>query len=83
MYRDYQAKVKAIAAHNLLALLRGETEEILTLTLDFDEDHLLTYLNSQQIQAKTPAIRAFYQDMLKDTFNRLMKTSAIASSSGT
>lgn len=79
MYRDYQAKVKAIAAHNLLALLRGETEEIITLTLDFDEDHLLTYLNSQQIQAKTPAIRAFYQDMLKDTFNRLMKTSAIAS----
>ena len=79
MYRDYQARVKAIAAHNLLALLRGETEEILTLTLDFDEDHLLTYLNSQQIQAKTPAIRAFYQDMLKDTFNRLMKTSAIAS----
>ena len=79
MYRDYQARVKAIAAHNLLALLRGETEEIITLTLDFDEDHLLTYLNSQQIQAKTPAIRAFYQDMLKDTFNRLMKTSAIAS----
>lgn len=79
MYRDYQAKVKAIAAHNLLALLRGETEEILTLTLDFDEDHLLTYLDSQQIQAKTPAIRVFYQDMLKDSFNRLMKTSAIAS----
>jgi uncharacterized protein len=79
MYRDYQARVKAIAAHNLLALLRGETEEILTLTLDFDEDHLLTYLDSQQIQAKTPAIRVFYQDMLKDAFNRLMKTSAIAS----
>ena len=79
MYRDYQARVKAIAAHNLLALLRGETEEIITLTLDFDEDHLLTYLGSQQIQAKTPVIRAFYQDMLKDTFNRLMKTSAIAS----
>ncbi len=79
MYRDYQAKVKAIAAHNLLALLRGETEEILTLTLDFDEDYLLTYLDSQQIQARTPAIRQFYQDMLKDTFNRLMKTSAIAS----
>ncbi len=79
MYRDYQARVKAIAAHNLLAILRGETEEILTLTLGFDEDHVLTYLNSQQIQARTPAIRAFYQDMLKDTFNRLMKTSAITS----
>ncbi|MFM7886676.1 MAG: Tex-like N-terminal domain-containing protein, partial [Pseudanabaena sp.] len=79
MYRDYQAKVKAIAPHNLLALLRGEAEEILTLNLDFDEDHVLDYLESQQIRAKTPAIREFYQDMLKDAFNRLIKASVIAS----
>jgi uncharacterized protein len=79
MYRNYQAKVKAIAPHNLLAILRGETEEILSLTLDFDEDHLLDYLEAQQIRAKTPAVRQFYQDMLKDAFNRLIKTSAIAS----
>ncbi|MBD2177758.1 RNA-binding transcriptional accessory protein [Pseudanabaena sp. FACHB-1998] len=78
MYRDYQAKVKAIAPHNLLALLRGEAEKILSLSLDFDEDHLLTYLESQQIKAKSPAIRQFYQEMLKDAFNRLMKASAIA-----
>jgi len=79
MYRNYQAKVKAIASHNLLALLRGETEEILNLTLDFDEDYLLDYLESQQIRAKTPVVRQFYQDMLKDAFSRLIKTSAIAS----
>jgi uncharacterized protein len=79
MYRDYEAKVKAIAPHNLLALLRGETEEILTLNLDFDEDHVLTYLESQQIRAKTPSVKQFYQDMLKDAFNRLIKASAIAS----
>lgn len=79
MYRDYQAKVKAIAPHNLLALLRGETEEILTLNLEFDEDHILDYLEVQQIRAKTPAVKQFYQDMLKDAFNRLIKTSAIAS----
>ena len=78
MYRDYQAKVKAIAPHNLLALLRGEGEKILSLSLDFDEEHLLTYLEAQQIKAKSPAIRQFYQDMLKDAFNRLMKASAIA-----
>ena len=79
MYRDYQAKVKVIAPHNLLALLRGETEEILTLNLDFDEDHVLDYLEAQQIRAKTPAVKQFYQDMLKDAFNRLIKASAIAS----
>ncbi|PZV18984.1 MAG: RNA-binding transcriptional accessory protein [Pseudanabaena sp.] len=79
MYRDYQAKVKAIAPHNLLALLRGETEEILTLNLDFDEEHVLTYLEAKQIRAKTPAVKQFYQDMLKDAFSRLIKASAIAS----
>ncbi len=79
MYRDYQSKVKAIAPHNLLALLRGETEDIITLILDFDEEHVLTYLEAQQIRAKTPSVKQFYQDMLKDAFNRLIKASAIAS----
>ena len=79
MYRDYQAKVKAIAPHNLLALLRGETEDVLVLTLHFDETHLLSYLESQQIRAKNLIVKQFYQNMLKDTFSRLIKASAIAS----
>lgn len=77
MYRDYQATVKAIAPHNLLALLRGEAEDILTLNLSFDEDSVLSYLESQQIRTKIPALRLFYQQLLKDAFQRLMKTSLI------
>jgi uncharacterized protein len=79
MYRDYQAKVKAIAPHNLLALLRGEAESILTLSLDFDEEHILHYLESQEIGTKVVEVKQFYQGMLKDAFSRLMKSSAIAS----
>jgi uncharacterized protein len=79
MYRDYQAKVKAIAPHNLLALLRGETDDVLVLTLHFDETHVLSYLESQQIRAKNLTIKQFYQNMLKDAFSRLIKASAIAS----
>lgn len=78
MYRDYRTKVKAIAPHNLLALLRGETEEILNLSLEFDEDYVLTYLESAQIRTKNSTIRQFCQDMLKDAFTRLIKTSTIA-----
>jgi protein Tex len=78
MYRDYQSKVKAIAPHNLLALLRGETEEVLTLTLNFDEDPILSYLESRQILSKNPSLRQFYREMLKDAFTRLMKSSLIA-----
>ncbi len=75
MYRDYKIKVKDIAPHNMLALLRGENEKILNLELAFDESDVLAYLESQEIKTKVKAIRDFYQVMLKDAFNRLIKTS--------
>lgn len=77
MYRNYQIKVQNIAPHNMLALCRGEAEKILTFDIDFDEDFVLDYLETQEINSKVPAIRNFYQIMLKDAFNRLMKTSLI------
>ncbi|MGG6268057.1 Tex family protein [Leptolyngbya sp. AN03gr2] len=76
MYRSYQAKVKTIAPHNLLALCRGESEGILSFDLTFDEDAVQQYLENQVIRGK--AVREFYRSMLKDAFNRLMKTSIIS-----
>lgn len=76
MYRKFQAKVSAIAPHNLLALYRGETEGILDFGLDFDEDAVLNYLESE-IRSKAKSVRDFYRSMLKDAFNRLMKSSLI------
>ena len=77
MYRNYQMKVKNIAPHNLLALCRGEAEEVLSFEISFDEDMVLSYLESKEIKTKVRAIRDFYQAMLKDAFNRLMKASII------
>ncbi|GAB4189684.1 MAG: Tex family protein [Coleofasciculaceae cyanobacterium] len=75
MYRNFQAKAKDIAPHNMLALFRGENEGVLNLDLSFDEDVVQSYLESEEIRSKIPAVRNFYRDMLKDAFNRLMKTS--------
>lgn len=75
MYRNYQIKVKNIAPHNMLALSRGETEKILSFEITFDEDTVLYYLESKEIKTKVRTIRDFYQSMLKDAFNRLMKVS--------
>ncbi|MBE9213333.1 RNA-binding transcriptional accessory protein [Plectonema cf. radiosum LEGE 06105] len=77
MYRDYRMKVSNIAPHNMLALCRGDKEKILSYEIAFDEDDVLAYLESQEIRNKQPEIRKFYQQMLKDAFNRLMKTSLI------
>jgi uncharacterized protein len=78
MYRNYQIKVKNIAPHNLLALCRGEDEKILSFEVAYDEDFILGYLESQEIKTKVRNVRDFYQVMLKDSFNRLMKTSLIS-----
>ncbi|HEY9640343.1 MAG TPA: Tex family protein [Coleofasciculaceae cyanobacterium] len=78
MYHNYQAKVKAIAPHNLLALCRGEAEGILEFDLEFDEEVVLGYLESEEIHSKQRPVREFYREMLKDAFNRLMKNSLIS-----
>ncbi len=77
MYRSFSAKVRNIVPHNLLALCRGENEGILSFEISYDEDTVLSYIESQVCKTKHRPIRVFYQEMLKDAFNRLMKTSLI------
>ncbi|WP_107668712.1 Tex family protein [Cyanothece sp. BG0011] len=77
MYRDFQASVTKIAPHNVLALFRGEAEKIITLEIDFDENFVLSYLENQEIKTKNKPIKFFYQEMIKDSFNRLIKPSLL------
>ncbi|MBE9168532.1 RNA-binding transcriptional accessory protein [Pleurocapsales cyanobacterium LEGE 06147] len=77
MYRNYQYSVSKIPPHNILALYRGEAEGVLTVDITFDEAEVMSYLESQEIATKVPAIKNFYRAMLKDAFNRLLKPSLI------
>ncbi|MBD1869543.1 RNA-binding transcriptional accessory protein [Cyanobacteria bacterium FACHB-471] len=77
MYRNYQTKVKTVAPHNLLALYRGEAEGILEVALGFDQDAVLSYLESEEIRTKVKLVRDFYRAMVQDAFDRLMKNSLI------
>ena len=77
MYRDYKARVKDIAPHNMLALRRGETEGVLTFTIEFDTAVVSAYLQSQEIHTSAASVRSFYEAMLADAFERLMKTTLI------
>ena len=77
MYRNFRVNIKDIAPHNMLALLRGETEGVLNLELDFDREFILGYLADSEIRTRAKEIRNFYQEMLKDAFSRLMKNSLI------
>jgi len=77
MYREYKVRVKDIAPHNMLALRRGETEGILTFTVEFDSAFVSSYLEAQEMHAAAANVLSFYETMLADAFERLMKTTLI------
>lgn len=77
MYRNFQNKLTTIAAHNILALFRGEAEKILVVDINFDESRVMNYLESKVIDTKINGVREFYREMLKDSFNRLLKPALI------
>ncbi|MDB9312583.1 Tex family protein [Spirulina sp. CS-785/01] len=78
MYRDYRSKVTKIAPHNILALFRGESEKILNLDIEYDDQFVQSYLEEQEIHTQFPEVRQFYQKMLADAFKRLMRNSLIS-----
>jgi uncharacterized protein len=77
MYRTYSCALKDIQPHNMLALRRGEGEEILTLDVTFDEDYVLGYLERKVVRTRSAEIFTFYKTMLADAFARLMKHTLI------
>ncbi len=73
MYRNFTRKLSKIASHNILALYRGEGEKILSLDVDFEEERAINYVEAKIIKTKNSDIRQFYQETIKDSFNRLLK----------
>ncbi len=77
MYRDYRVRVKDIQPHNMLALRRGEKENIVTFDFELDSGFIQSFLESREILASDPGVRGLYQAVLKDAFERLMRTTLI------
>lgn len=75
-YYDFAEPVKTIAAHRLMALRRGEKEEILKVTLDFEPEAPISIIESRIIKPKaSDAVRALLKDCVADAFNRLLAPS--------
>ncbi len=75
IYRNFEMPVKSISAHAMLALRRGENEDVLSLDIKFDESYILNYFNWKLILTKEPNIEDFFKNLIKDSFNRLIKAS--------
>lgn len=72
MYYEFQDKIKYIKHYRVLALNRGESEKILTVSLDMDNEAIETYLESKLIKNKDSYVTDLVKNSIKDSLKRLI-----------
>ena len=74
MYYDFSESVKHIKPHRVLAINRGENEKILSVSIDVNDEDILSYLESKLIKKESP-VKEYVVDAIKDSYKRLIKPS--------
>lgn len=78
MYRNFSAPVKSITAHNMLAIRRGEAEDIIKIDFKYDDVKIMDYLTKKEIHTSDNNLYDLFKNTIKDAFTRLMKISLIS-----
>lgn len=73
-YFDMEEPLKKIPSHRLLAIVRGEREGFLRLSISPDDDHAVEQLERIFIRGNSPS-RPIVEDAVKDSYKRLLKPS--------
>ena len=74
MYYEYSENIKYIKPHRVLAINRGENEKILSVSIDVNNDEILSYLESKIIKKDSP-VKEYVIDAIKDSYKRLINPS--------
>ena len=74
MYYEYTENIKYIKPHRVLAMNRGENEKILSVSIEVNNDEILSYLESKLIKKDSP-VKEYVIDAIKDSYKRLINPS--------
>ena len=72
MYYDYEEKIKYIKPHRVLAINRGENEDILSVNISVDNDYIIGFLESKLIKDKEVESASIVSEAIKDSYKRLI-----------
>ena len=72
MYYEYQLDIKKLKSHNILAINRGEDKDVLSVSIEIDNDRTINYLNSKIIKNEESFATPIVKDAIVDSFNRLI-----------
>ncbi|WP_153556106.1 Tex family protein [Roseimaritima sediminicola] len=71
-YIDRRENARRIPSHRLLAMLRGEAEGVLKVSLELPDEQLLGELKPQLVPSRDCAFRRELLDTVDDCYNRLL-----------
>ncbi len=76
MYYNYQEPVKKLPPHRILAINRGEREEVLRISLDTPVDRIHEHMRRKLLRGGTAApITALLETVIEDAYKRLIAPS--------
>ena len=74
-YYDFSEPVSKITGYRVLALNRGESEKVLSVSVEAPEEEILKYLESQVIHEQKAPTAEYLSNAVADAYNRLIKPS--------
>ena len=72
MYYDYKEEVRNIKPHRILAINRAEDEKVLTVSIDVNQEEIISYLESKLIKNKNSFVTGEVEEAIKDSLKRLI-----------
>lgn len=73
MYYDYSDPIRKAAHHRVLAMNRGEKEEVLSVHIEVDDERILEYLYKQEIPAGNNSTAITYvKEAIADSYKRFI-----------
>ena len=72
MYYDYQEKIKFIKPHRVLAMNRGEKEDILSIGIEVDNDYIISWFDKKLIKSEKSPVTDHIKDAIRDSYKRLI-----------
>ncbi len=71
MYYDYSEHVKTIPSHRILAMNRGEKENVLRISFNHDDEKITSYLYRQEVKENSES-EDFIKETIEDSLKRLI-----------
>lgn len=72
MYYDFSERVKNARGYRILAMNRGEKEGVLSISISYDEDRVIKYMEEHIIKNKESFVCSYVIDCIKDSLKRLI-----------